>query len=71
MALSPARPHLARTSFGRSMGKVLAFIGATFGGALGWWLGDRVGLMTAFLLSMVGTGAGMYAGVRFARQYLP
>ncbi|HEX9582423.1 MAG TPA: hypothetical protein VF970_15065 [Gemmatimonadales bacterium] len=53
------------------MGKVLAFIGATFGGALGWWLGDRVGLMTAFLLSMVGTGAGMYAGVRFARQYLP
>jgi hypothetical protein len=53
------------------MSKVLAFIGATVGGAVGWWLGDRVGLMTAFLLSMVGTGVGMYAGIRFARQYLP
>lgn len=53
------------------MGKVLVFMGATVGGAIGWWLGDRVGLMTAFLLSAVGTGVGMYAGARFARQYLP
>ena len=53
------------------MNKVFAFIGASVGGAVGWWLGDRVGLMTAFLLSMVGTGLGMYAGLRLARQYLP
>lgn len=31
---------------------------------LGWWIGDRFGLMTAFLLSMIGTGTGMYFGRR-------
>jgi hypothetical protein len=34
------------------------------GGWIGWWLGDHVGLMTAFILSMVGTGFGMYFGRR-------
>lgn len=52
------------------MKKVMVFIGATAGGAAGWWLGDFVGLMTAFLLSMLGTGAGMYAGARIVRDYL-
>jgi len=36
------------------------------GGQLGWWLGSHVGFMTAFLLSAVGTGAGLY----FARRLL-
>lgn len=36
------------------------------GGALGWWLGARHGIMTAFFLSMVGTGAGLYIGRRVA-----
>lgn len=49
--------------------KILGFFGATLGGALGWWLGDALGVMTAFLLSMVGTGVGMYAGARVARRY--
>ena len=48
------------------MTKLLVFAGATIGGWLGWWLGDFVGLFTAFALSMVGTGAGMYAGRRIA-----
>src|SRR5438128_2552846 len=36
------------------------------GYAVGWWLGAPVGIMTAFIASMVGTGVGMYAGRRIA-----
>lgn len=50
------------------MTKMLGFIGATLGGAVGWWLGDQVGLMTAFIVSIVGTGAGIYFGKRIATQ---
>ena len=50
---------------------LLGFTGATLGGAIGWWVGARVGTMTAFLLSVIGTAAGVYLGARFARQYLP
>jgi len=53
------------------MSKVLTFVGATLGGALGWWLGALVGTMTAFLLSVVGTGAGIYLGIRIARTWAP
>ena len=49
--------------------KMLSFIGATAGGAIGWWAGERVGMMTAFMLSMVGTGFGIYFGVKLARHY--
>jgi hypothetical protein len=34
---------------------------------LGWWLGDQIGLMTAFLLSMIGTGLGIYLGRRLTQ----
>jgi len=51
------------------MGKLLGFVGATLGGYVGWWLGAPVGTMTAFMVSIVGTGAGMYAGRRVARHY--
>jgi len=49
--------------------KLLSFIGATIGGAIGWWAGDRVGLVTAFMLSMVGTGIGIYYGRMLGRHY--
>ena len=52
------------------MKKLVGFIGAAVGGAIGWWLGDFVGFMTAFLVSMAGTGVGMYAGARIVREYL-
>ena len=48
------------------MSKLLAFLGATVGGAIGWWLGARIGTMTAFIVSTVGTGLGVYAGRRIA-----
>jgi hypothetical protein len=50
------------------MKKLLAFVGATLGGYVGWWLGARVGIVTAFMVSMVGTGIGMYYGARVARE---
>jgi hypothetical protein len=52
------------------VGKLLGFIGATIGGTIGWWLGERVGLMTAFMISIVGTGLGMYAARRLFSDYL-
>ncbi|GAC1648134.1 MAG: hypothetical protein NVS4B3_03220 [Gemmatimonadaceae bacterium] len=50
------------------MAKILGFIGATAGSYVGWWLGAPMGVMTAFAFSMVGTGAGMYAGRRLAAR---
>ena len=51
------------------MGKLFSFIGATVGSYAGWFLGAKVGFTTAFMLSMVGTGVGMYLGIRAARNY--
>lgn len=44
-------------------------IGSTLGSYAGWWLGAHVGVMSAFIVSMVGTGLGIYGGRRVAQQY--
>ena len=49
--------------------KLYSFIGATVGSYAGWALGAPVGTMTAFMLSIVGTGLGIYAGRRVAHYY--
>ena len=51
------------------LGKMLSFIGATIGGAIGWWAGSGVGFMTSFFISTIGTGIGIYAGKRLADRY--
>ncbi|CAN5136078.1 hypothetical protein BH20GEM2_BH20GEM2_21100 [soil metagenome] len=51
------------------MSKLLGVIGATVGGGLGWAAGAGVGITTAFVLGMIGTGIGMYLGARIARDY--
>jgi len=51
------------------MSKLLALVGATIGGGLGWWIGAQAGIMTAFLLSVIGTAAGVYIGRRIAVRY--
>jgi hypothetical protein len=53
------------------MQKLLTFIGITIGGYVGWFVGERVGIFTAFVLSIVGTGAGIYAARRVSQQLLP
>jgi hypothetical protein len=50
--------------------KLMGFLGATIGSYAGWALGARYGTMTAFSLSMVGTGIGIYAGRRVASSML-
>lgn len=52
------------------MGKILAMVGATIGGSIGWWLGAQVGLITAFLVSTAGSGVGIYAAKAFADHYV-
>ena len=56
---------------GGNVSKVVGFIGATLGGAAGWWVGARVGTMTAFFLSVLGTAAGVYGARRWLQDYLP
>ena len=51
--------------------KLIGLIGATAGGYLGWWLGKVAGSTgAAFILSMVGSGFGMYYAARWARNNL-
>ena len=48
------------------MRKMLSIVGSvTLSSALGW-IGSEYGIMTGFMLGMVGTGLGMYAGYRLA-----
>lgn len=47
------------------MRKVVVTAAAILGGWIGWWAGDPFGLMTAFILSMIGTGLGLYFGRRY------
>ena len=50
------------------MTKLLAFVGATLGGYIGWALGALAGPFMAFIMSMIGTGFGMYWGRRLAQH---
>ena len=52
------------------MEKIMGFVGATVGSLIGWYLGDLVGFMTAVVLSMVGTGFGIWAGRRVVQRWL-
>ena len=52
------------------MRKLLTFVGGTAGSYAGWAIGAPVGTMTAFMVSMVGTGLGIYAGYRLAQRYV-
>jgi hypothetical protein len=49
--------------------KLIGFIGMTIGGWVGWAAGAPFGTMTAFIVSMVGTGLGAYVAVRIANSY--
>lgn len=53
------------------MTRLYTLIGTAVGSYAGWWLGAQVGLMMAFVLGIVGTGAGFYFGRRIAQHYQP
>ncbi len=46
------------------MKKLFGTLGSVIGSSIGWWAGAKVGIMTAFMVSMVGTGLGIYAGIK-------
>jgi len=52
------------------MNKLCIFIGMTVLGWIGWWIGDKIGFMTGFVLSGIGSVAGVYVGWRINRDYL-
>jgi hypothetical protein len=54
------------------MNRLLMFVGMTLGGYVGWWAGDyvRLGLMGTFLVSGLGSLAGVYLAWRIIRDYL-
>jgi hypothetical protein len=51
------------------MKKLLIMIGVTVFGTIGWWLGDFIGTMTAYLLSAAGSMFGVYVAWRIHRDY--
>jgi len=53
------------------MNRFLNFAGMTIGGWVGWWIGALVSIFTAFILSMIGTGVGLYYTQRAAKRFLP
>jgi hypothetical protein len=48
---------------------MLALLGALIGGWIGWATGAQLSFFAAFILSIIGTGAGIYFARRFARNY--
>jgi hypothetical protein len=53
-----------------AVSKLFAIVGSTIGGWLGWTIGERVGFMTAYMLGIVGTAAGVYYGRQFADRLI-
>ena len=50
--------------------KLLIFVSLTVFSSLGWWAGESYGLMTAFLLSSLGSIIGVFVGWWAARRLL-
>ena len=53
------------------MNWLIIALGTTIGGGIGWWLGARFGLMTAYMLSIVGTALSFYYCRRFITEHMP
>jgi len=57
--------------WGNKVQRLFGFIGMTIGGWLGWAIGAPISIFTAFMVSMVGTGVGLYAAIRISKRILP
>jgi hypothetical protein len=51
------------------MNKLCIFVGLTLFSWIGWWLGAKYGIMTAFVLSSMGSLLGVYAGWKVNMTY--
>src|SRR4051812_35899220 len=54
---------------GNHMKKLFILLGSTVLGWVGWAIGAPAGTMAAFMVSMVGTGLGMYVGAKLADRF--
>ena len=52
------------------MNKIVLLLSITIFGWIGWKLGDRFGLMTAYFTSIVASLVGVYVGCWINRNYL-
>jgi len=52
------------------MEKLLVMLVSTVASAAGWWLGAHVGIMTAFITSIVALGLGVWGGRQLARRWM-
>jgi hypothetical protein len=50
--------------------RFLYFAAITVGGAVGWWIGSYEGIMTALIVSTLGSLVGIYLVYRLARDHL-
>ena len=50
------------------MNKFCIFAAMTVFGWIGWWLGEKIGCMTAFWFSGVASMLGVYVGWRISRD---
>jgi len=50
---------------------ILNFLGMLIGGWIGWAVGARVSIFTAYVVSVVGTGLGLYAAIRVTKHLMP
>jgi len=51
--------------------KLIVTLVSTATSGIGWWLGADYGIMTAFMLSMVGLGVGIWYGKKLADRWVP
>jgi len=54
------------------MSRLLTTMGMILGGYLGWWAAGALGfgLMSTFLVSCLGSAAGVFIGWKIANEYL-
>jgi hypothetical protein len=52
------------------MKKICIFVGIALFGWIGWWAGSSFGVMTAWVLSGIGSILGVYIGWRIHRDFL-
>lgn len=52
------------------MKKILIILSISIGSWTGWWLGEHIGIMTAYFLSVLGAAAGLYFGRKLMSNYL-
>ena len=53
------------------MKRILDLVGMTIGGWVGWMAGAWVSFFTAFIVSIIGTGLGLWATRRYIGRHLP